>query len=121
MAEERRISMAGVIREALEEALDAAPAGRLAEERATYVAVQTRQEEAAEMKRTIISLPDDLHERVRTEGSVRGISMAAYIRDALEERTLRRRPKPRFGAFASGYTDTARLAGDMQLEPRSWR
>jgi hypothetical protein len=55
----------------------------------------------------------------------RGISMASLIREAIEEKALngldRPRPKPRFGIFDSGYTDTARLAGEFKYEPPSWR
>jgi len=113
--------MAALIRETLEEALKSAPSMRIAEGRAAYVAVEERPREAEDMKRIVISLPDALHRRVRAIGLSSGISMAAYIRGALEERTQKERPKPRFAAFESGYTDTARLAGELQYEPRSWR
>lgn len=121
MAEQRGISMAAYIRETLEEALAAAPTGRIAEARASYIAVQERPKEVDVMKRIVVSLPDELHARVRALGQSRGVSMAAYVRGSLEERTLKERPKPRFGAFESGYADTARLAGEIQYEPRSWR
>jgi hypothetical protein len=113
--------MAALIRETLEEALEDAPGLRVAEARAPYTAVAERPDEVEEMKRLVISLPDDLLQRVRARGESSGVSMAAYIRNALEERTRRERPKPRFGAFASGYTNIARQAGEMQYEPRSWR
>jgi plasmid stability protein len=114
--------MAAFIRETLEDSTSYVPENRIAEARATYLAVPRRlDEEVNEMKRLVISLPDDLHNRVRLWGQSHGISMAAYIRDVLEERTRRERAKPSFGAFASGYTDTAAMAGEMQYEPRSWR
>jgi plasmid stability protein len=69
----------------------------------------------------VISLPEELHERVRILGAANGVSMAALVRDLLDERTRRERPKPRFGAFTSGYSDTGRLAGEIVYEPRSWR
>jgi hypothetical protein len=86
-----------------------------------YVAKEERPEEATAMRRMVISLPEELHERVRVLGINSGVSMAALVRDLLEERTRRERPKPRFGAFTSGYTDTGRMAGEMRYEPRSWR
>ncbi len=112
--------MAAFIRDTLEDSMSIA-GGRVAEAQTAYIAVKERPEEVGEMKRLVISLPDDLHNRVRLYGQTRGISMAAYIRDALEERTRRERAKPSFGAFASGFSDTAERAGEMQYEPRSWR
>lgn len=121
VADQRGISMAAYIRETLEDALDIAAVHKIPEARAAYTAVEERPKEVADMKRIVVSLPNDLHERLRVMGASRGISMAAFVRDALEERITQARPKPRFGAFASGYTDTGRLAGEMLYEPRSWR
>lgn len=73
------------------------------------------------MDRTTISLPPDLHKRLRIMAAERGVSMASLIREAIEEKTTPKRPKPRFGIFDSGYTDTGRMAGEFKYEPRSWR
>jgi hypothetical protein len=113
--------MAALVRETLEEALNTQGPLRLGEGRIAYSAVAERSREVDEMKRLVISLPEGLLQRVRAQGQISGISMGAYIRGTLEERTRRERPKPRFGAFASGYTDTASLAGEFRYEPRSWR
>jgi predicted DNA-binding protein len=121
LAETRSISLAALIREALEEASGAGRVGMLGEPRAVYVAVTERPEGETAMKRMVISLPEELHERVRILGAANGVSMAALVRDLLDERTRRERPKPRFGAFTSGYSDTGRLAGEIVYEPRSWR
>jgi hypothetical protein len=49
-------------------------------------------------------------------------SLAAYIREAVEEKLAKERPKPKaIGIFASGYTDTADKAGDWKFEPRTSR
>ncbi len=121
LAEGRGMSMAAFVRETLEQVAEVEPVHRISEERATYTAVLERPREAEEMKRLVISLPDQLLERVRRIGVRKGVSMAAVIRDSLEARATAERPKPRFGAFASGFTDTGRMAGEIQYEPRSWR
>lgn len=120
-ASERGVSMAAYIRESLELALQGSGDGRIAEPGAVYSADLVTLEEEGAMKRIVISLEDELREQVRVMSAGRGVSMAAFIRHTLEERTRRERPKPRFGAFASNYTDTGRLAGEMPYEPRSWR
>jgi hypothetical protein len=77
------------------------------------------------MDRTTISLPPDLHRKLRIMAAERGVSMASLIREAIEEKTAECEgpvpPKPRFGIFDSGYTDTARLAGEFKYQPPSWR
>lgn len=74
------------------------------------------------MTRITISLPEPLLKRLKILAAERGISMAALIREVLEEGTEPRRPKLKsVGAGASGHTDTARRSGDELLEPRSWR
>ena len=120
LAESRGVSVAALIRETLEDSSNSATR-RIAEGRGLYIAVEEKPEEVTAMKRIVVSLPEELHERARMLGSASGVSMAALIRGLLEERTRRERPKPLFGAFASGYSDTARMAGEMQFEPRSWR
>ncbi len=74
------------------------------------------------MQRTTIVAPEALLKRLRQAAAERGTSMAALIREALEEKASRHRPKPRsIGIGASGATDTARRAGDERPEPRPWR
>lgn len=74
------------------------------------------------MERTTISVPDDLLQRLRMIAAERRTSMAALVREALEEKVTSYRPRPRsWGVGASGHKDTASNAGDMRPEPRSWR
>ncbi|MBI3953954.1 MAG: ribbon-helix-helix protein, CopG family [Chloroflexi bacterium] len=74
------------------------------------------------MERTTISMPDELLQRLRMIAAERRTSMAALVREALEEKAKSYRPRPRsWGVGASGHTDTASQAGDMRPEPRSWR
>ena len=74
------------------------------------------------MERTTISIPDELLQRLRVMAAERRTSIAALVREALEEKARSYRPRPRsWGIGASGYTDTASKAGEMRPEPRSWR
>lgn len=74
------------------------------------------------MERTTISIPDELLQRLRVIAAERRTSMAALVREALEEKARSYRPRPRsLGIGASGHSDTARLAGEQRSEPRSWR
>jgi predicted transcriptional regulator len=74
------------------------------------------------MERTTISLPRELIVKLRVMAAERRTSMAAIIREALEEKASTQRPKPKsIGMGESRYTDTAEKAGDMRFEPRSWR
>ncbi|MBI4311922.1 MAG: ribbon-helix-helix protein, CopG family [Chloroflexi bacterium] len=74
------------------------------------------------MERTTISIPDELLERLRLMAAERRTSMAALVREALEEKARSYRPKPKsLGIGASGHTDTARRSADFRPEPRSWR
>ena len=74
------------------------------------------------MKRTILSVPEDLLERVRLRAAEEGVSMAAFMRKAIEERLSAEQPKPRcLGVGASGHTDTGRRTADERPEPRAWR
>jgi predicted transcriptional regulator len=74
------------------------------------------------MERTTISLPPELHKRLRRLAAERGTSMAELIREAIEEKAASERPRPRsLGAGASGHADTARRSGDERPEPRPWR
>lgn len=74
------------------------------------------------MARTTISLPDDLLKRLKLAALERGTSMAALIRETLEERASRQGPQPRsIGIAASGYKDTSQLAGEERPIPGEWR
>jgi predicted transcriptional regulator len=74
------------------------------------------------MERTTISLPPELLQRLKVMAAEQQTSMAALIRQALEEKVGAERPRPRsLGAGASGQTDTARRTGDERPEPRTWR
>src|SRR5438552_1509641 len=68
------------------------------------------------MNRTTISLPEPLHRRVRTLAAERGVSMAELIREAIEEKTTRERPRPKsIGIGASGRDDISRRIGEEGL------
>lgn len=74
------------------------------------------------MERTTISLPEDLLERARRVALERQTSMAALVREALEEKVASHRPRPRsLGMGASGDTDTARRTGEERTATRPWR
>jgi len=74
------------------------------------------------MERTTISLPDDLLKRLRVMAAERRTSMAALIREAVEEKAAADRPRPRsLGIGASRYSDTARRTAEERPEPRPWR
>ena len=74
------------------------------------------------MKRTTIVLPEELRKRVRRLAAERGVSMAAIIRDAIEQKMREARPKPKsLGVAASGESDASELSIGMRPEPRSWR
>ena len=74
------------------------------------------------MERTTISLPDELLQRLRMIAVEQRMSMAALVREALEEKTRSYRPRPRsLGIGASGRGDTSRRSGEERAEPRPWR
>jgi len=74
------------------------------------------------MDRTTLSLPDETRRRLRQLAAERGISMAALIREAIDEKVERLAPRPQsLGVGASGHSDTARRTGDERPEPRAWR
>ena len=74
------------------------------------------------MQRTTIVAPEELLQKLRLVAAERGTSLAALIREALEEKARGYRPLPRsLGIGASGYADTARRTADERPEPRSWR
>ena len=67
------------------------------------------------MDRTTISLPPELHKKLRVMAAERAISMASLIREALEEKTAALGRPLSLGSFASGETDLARRSADMHL------
>ena len=74
------------------------------------------------MERTTISMSDETLERLRLLAAERRTSMAALIREAVDEKVRSYRTRPRsLGIGASGHPDTARRAADERPEPRPWR
>jgi len=74
------------------------------------------------MRRTTIVAPDDLLDRLRDEAATRGVSLATVIREALEEKARRHRPKPKsLGIGDSGRGDLARRTGEEPAVPEPWR
>ena len=71
--------------------------------------------------RTMISLPEHLLKRLRVMAAERSTSMAALIREVLEEKSASHRPKPRsLGIGASRHRDTASQQASERQPPRSW-
>ena len=74
------------------------------------------------MGRTTISVSDDLLQRIRLIAAERRISLAAVVREALEEKATGHHARPRsLGIGASVYRDTARRSAEERVEPRPWR
>jgi metal-responsive CopG/Arc/MetJ family transcriptional regulator len=74
------------------------------------------------MERTTISLPEELLDRLRRIAADQRTSIAALVREALEEKVTAYRPKPRsLGVGASGHRDTARRTSEERASTRSWR
>lgn len=74
------------------------------------------------MERTTISLPEPVIRRLRIMAAERRTSMAALIREAVEEKIVGGRPVPRsLGAGASGEPSNARQTSDTRPVPRPWR
>jgi plasmid stability protein len=71
------------------------------------------------MHRTTIVIPEELLRQLRRIAADQGRSMAAVMREALEEKVRRYHPPPRsLGSGASGVADTARRAGEERPVPR---
>jgi hypothetical protein len=70
------------------------------------------------MDRTTISLPPDLHKRLRIMAAERGVSMASLIREAVEEKCAH---KPRhfysLGIGDSDQTDISARVGEEGFHP----
>ncbi len=74
------------------------------------------------MRRTTIVASEDLLERLRRVAAERRVSLATVIREALEEKAMNWRPKPRsLGIGDSGRTDVARRIGEETAIPEPWR
>jgi hypothetical protein len=74
------------------------------------------------MDRTTLTLSGDTRHRLRRLAAERGMSMAALIREAIDEKIERLSPTPRsLGIGASGTSETARRVGEERPEPRPWR
>ena len=74
------------------------------------------------MQRTTISVSEELLGRLRLIAAERRTSMAALVREALEEKVAGYHPRPRsLGIGASGRRGTARRTIEERPEPRPWR
>jgi hypothetical protein len=74
------------------------------------------------VQRTTIVAPEELLDRLRRVAAERGTSMAAIIREALEEKVARHRPRPRsLGIGDSGRSDISRRIGEEGFVPEPWR
>ena len=74
------------------------------------------------MERTTFSIPEELLQRMRMIAAERRTSIAALVREALEEKARNYCPRPRsLGVGASGHADTARRTAEESAEPRPWR
>jgi len=74
------------------------------------------------MQRTTLMLPEDVHRRLRRLAAERGVSMAELVREAIDEKLERVRPRTlSLGIGASGYADTARRTWNERPQPRAWR
>ena len=66
-------------------------------------------------------MPSELLDRLRLMAAERRTSIAALVRESLEEKVESYRPRPRsMGIGASGHRDTALRTGRERPEPRSW-
>lgn len=76
----------------------------------------------AHMHPTTIQLDEPQLEELNRLAEERGVSVAALVREAVDEKLARVHRKPRsLGIAASGHTDTARRTGDERPEPQPWR
>ncbi len=67
-------------------------------------------------------LPPDLLKQLRRIAAEREMSVAALVREALEEKVSEHRPRPRsLGIGSSGFSDTARRTVEERSVPRTWR
>jgi len=74
------------------------------------------------VERTTLSLPTVLLKRLRRAAADRGISMAALIREAIEDKVGAQQPRQRsLGIGASFCADTAQRTAQVRPEPRPFR
>jgi len=74
------------------------------------------------MDRTTLSLPEDTRRRLRLLAAERGVSMAAIIREAIDDKIERLAPRPTsLGVGSSGTSDTAARTAEERPEPHTWR
>lgn len=76
------------------------------------------------MKRTTIMADPETIERLREIARSEGRSLAEIVREALEDRARRPRPRLRFLGIAEstpGSGPTARESAEVRPEPRPWR
>lgn len=73
--------------------------------------------------RTTISIDEQTLRELQRLAAERGISLAALIREALDEKMARcEHPRPRsIGIGDSGTTDLGPASGEARAVPRSWR
>jgi hypothetical protein len=78
------------------------------------------------MQRLMIQAEPDLIERAKRRAAERGVSMAQFLREAMERELASSEehvppPLTCVGAFDSGRSDLSELASDHVFPPRSWR
>ena len=74
------------------------------------------------MSHMTIDAPDELLQQLRRIADEQRTSLANIIREALEERVRRHRPKPRsIGIGDSGRDDISRRIGEEEAMPEPWR
>lgn len=65
------------------------------------------------MKRLAVPLSEELFSALQRRASERGVSLAEVAREAIQREVAPLQPWPKgIGMFASGHTDTSRLASD---------
>jgi hypothetical protein len=74
------------------------------------------------MSRTTIIADDHVIARLKSLARERGVSFSQVVREALEEKALTHRPKPKsIGVFRSSRTDIASTDATERVPPVSWR
>ncbi|GEM_PF-1088523 len=74
------------------------------------------------LDQVVESIPDELLHCLRLMAAEQRTSMAALVREALEEKVKSHHPKPKsLGAGDSGHTGTSMRTIAERPEPRSWR
>ena len=75
----------------------------------------------AAMERTTVMADPEVLDRLRGLARERGVSFAEIVREAMADKAVEFRPKPKsLGLFSSGRGDGSSVAGDPQ-PPASWR